>query len=74
MSLSNWELAEIMKCPSCFYADQDKLKKMKEYHDKEQWADCGKVLGSCTFPYKRRMIFRKGRPPKCIEYKEDLKK
>ena len=70
MSLSNWEVHELMKCPSCFFANQEKLEEMKKHHDNENWFYCGEVKGSCGYPYQRHIEHKKTGEIICHEHKD----
>jgi len=53
LSLSNYEVHKMMKCESCYYADEDKIEEMKKHHDNKEWDKCSEVKGSCDFPFNR---------------------
>jgi len=52
MSLSNYECKVILGCIGCYFVDQEKIEQMKKYHDQEDWVNCGKVIGSCNYPFR----------------------
>lgn len=67
MSMSHYEVQVMLGCLECKYADQDKLKEMKKFHDQEDWINCGNVKGSCTFPSKRDLQKNEDGTLTCLE-------
>ena len=53
MSMSHYEGQVMLGCLDCDFADEEKLKKIKKFHDQEKWIECSSILGSCRFPFKR---------------------
>jgi len=70
MIYSNYELIEMMNCETCFYADQEKLKEAKKFHDLKMWGKCSDIKGACTFPHKRNLEFPKKEVVICHNHKE----